>query len=226
MRCQTQHLTISRDANVDALAQSVLVRALTLANSSVVYAASDDQQLKNMSSTVVAILIAGGMLHVAAAGDSRCYLYRRGHLRQLTEDHSEVKALIDAGILTAEQAKFHPLSHTINRYFGQADDFQPDVRSHRLRPKDVILLCTDGLTDVLSDAEIAEHIEAYRKEAREFDGLPRRLADHALAAGTTDNVTVLCCEYQPSEEDSQLDLTQTLTGEYLSQLANALQPAE
>jgi len=201
----------------------VMECALKLANSSIVEAAADRPELKGMSSTVVAALIVDGMAHVASAGDSRCYILRHGRLRQLTTDHSEVQSLVDAGLLTAEQAKSHPLSHTINRYLGQTNKFQPDVRSHRLRPDDTLLLCTDGLTDVLSDAAIAEHMETCHDG---IDRLPFHLIKEALAEGTTDNVTVLCCKYQLSVEDRPSYLTHTLTGGYLGELAGALQPTE
>jgi len=203
--------------------RQVMERAIRLANASIIDASADEDRLKGMSSTAVAVLVADGMAHVASAGDSRGYLFRNKRLRQLTDDHSEVRALVDTGILTAEQAKSHPLSHMINRYLGQKDGFRPDVKSHRLRQGDILIICTDGLTNVLSDGEIAEFVETWRDD---FDCLPDRLAAEALAMGTTDNVTVLCCEYQPATTIRELPLTQTLTGGYLSELADSLQPVQ
>lgn len=203
--------------------RDILVQSLELANAAVVDAAAGSPELRGMSSTVVATLIAAGVLHVAWTGDSRCYLYRGSTIRQLTQDHSAIRALIDAGIVRPEEARLHPLAHTIHRHLGQADGFRTAARSRLLRPNDIILLCTDGLTDVLSDGEIADRLEAYREHDCLFDELPTRLVEHALAAGTTDNVTVLCCEYAPDVEVTSADPNKTLTGAYLDEVAESLQ---
>ena len=201
---------------------SFLTESLEQANRDVLHLASGQSGLQGMATAAVCAVIVNDRLHVSWVGDSRCYHYHNGNLEQITVDHSEVQALVDAGLIQSQQAKSHPLSHTINRFLGQAGDFNPDARTCRLWPQDVILLCSDGLTDVLTDARIAHRIRTCQNAEFEFRGLSQRLVDEALAAGTSDNVTVLCCENctQPHMQHLEPDLT--WTGSYPLRAADTL----
>jgi protein phosphatase len=192
------------------------------ANEAILRQASEHPELKGMATTAVCALVVNGVLYVAWLGDSRAFLFSGGRLRQLTQDHSEVQRLVNAGLLEAAQARFHPAAHVIYRYLGSKEGFSPSTQTCRISAGDVILLCTDGMTDVLDDQEIAAHIQSCKAGQYPFDDLPRRLARQALEAGTGDNVTVLCCEYSPEPISEPRSFGRTLTGAYPAELAKAL----
>ena len=204
------------------LAVDLLIRGLYRANDLILHRATQDPRLRGMSTTVVCALIIEDILYVAWAGDSRCYLYRNGILTLLTRDHSEIQRLVDAGAIPPEAAYAHPDAHRIYRYVGQSRGFQPDTRICRIHDGDVLLLCTDGLTDVVPDVEIADFISASQNGVLTFDELPQQLVSHALCSGTTDNVTVLCNAYESGSGQSLMNgLTQT--DGYPTEMAQAMQ---
>ena len=198
---------------------SVIKSSLAYANESVLRQIESNPDLEGMSTTAVCTIIVDGMLFVGWVGDSACFLYNSDHIRKVTRDHSEVQRLIDAGLLSEDDANSHPLSHVITRFIGQPTDFCPETNTHHLVDGDVVLLCTDGLTDVLSNEDIAACVNACRQGEFPFPELPKHLVDQALMAGTQDNVTVLCCEYHDEPEQAGL----TTTGAYPAAAAQAIQ---
>ena len=194
----------------------IVADSLALASQAIVQRVSQEPQLKGMSTTAVCALVVDGMLYVSWAGDSRCYLYHNQMLRLITHDHSAVQALVEAGLVQPQDAKAHPLAHTITRFLGQAEGIEADTTVCRLAQGDVILLCTDGLSDVVSDAEIGAQIRACRNELLSIEDLPRRLVRQALGGGTTDNVTVLCADCASGDHNL------TLTDGYPTALAITL----
>jgi PPM family protein phosphatase len=166
------------------------------------HAASKDE-LKGMGATCAIAWIIGDKLHTAYVGDSRIYLIRSGRIQQLTVDHTWVQEAIEKGILTPESARDHPNVHVIRRYLGSPAPPDPDFRlvlfddsgTHhaennqgiRLLPGDVLLLCSDGLTDLLWNDEILEIVRSKHslKEAN------RALIELANSRGGHDNITVV-----------------------------------
>ena len=213
-------LSIASDEAIfsPAAVQGLLSKAFRYSNRLILQQAARESRLTGMSTTAVCALLAGGDLHVAWVGDSRCYLCRGKEIRQLTHDHSEMQELVDAGVISPEHAQDHPLAHVITRCLGMEGRLEVDVNSVPLRQGDLIMLCTDGLTDVLEDREILEGLQAHRNRACAFEELPQRLVWQALCAGTTDNVTVLCCECAPETRVSG----RTLIGDYQRKLAHTL----
>ena len=175
--------------------------------------------VRGMATTAVCGIVVRGMLFVAWAGDSRCYLYSDGTLHRLTHDHSIVQELIDSGLLTCQEARHHPLNHTITRYLGQVDGFEPQACICLVKPGDLIVMCSDGLTDVLADSNMVSIIEKYQSNGTCLDDLAVGLVQCALNAGTRDNVTVLCCEYQPSGHRKSTATNQTVTDDYPQMVA-------
>jgi len=110
-----------------------------------------------MGTTVVVALCRGDQVHIAHVGDSRAYLLHNGGLRQLTEDHSVVTRLLKAGQLTLEEARSHPFRHMITRYRGNGNAFA-EISYLTWQPGDYLMLCSDGLTNMVDDAHIAELI--------------------------------------------------------------------
>ena len=189
-----------------------------MANDAILQMAQQQLRMKGMSTTSVCAIIFGDNLYVGWVGDSSCLVCNGSRIRKVTHDHSEVQRLIDAGLINEKEAKYHSLRHTINRFLGQPANFSPETTTCPLSDGDIVLLCTDGLTDVLTDEQIADHICAYREGDYPFCELPKRLVQHALEAGTTDNVTVLCCEYHA--DSTPFD--RTLTGAYPAAAAEAI----
>ncbi len=143
--------------------------------------------LSGMGATVVALNIRGRRALVAHMGDSRAYLFRTRRLTQLTDDHSIVGILLRQGEITEEEARHHPARGRLSRFVGMGGDVGPDVRSIRLRAGDRLLLCTDGLTGMVDDANIAQLLG----EHSDPDAACASLVAAANAAGGVDNVTAL-----------------------------------
>lgn len=138
-----------------------------------------------IASTVACLIVFGEEFAAVWSGDSRVYQLRGGALLRLSADHSRVQELIDAGLLTPEAAAHHPESHLVTQAIG-AGRLHFGTRVGMVRPGDRFLLCTDGLTNMVADAEIAQELAAGApQEAAE------RLRDLVLARGAVDNVTII-----------------------------------
>jgi serine/threonine protein phosphatase PrpC len=137
-----------------------------------------------IASTVVVLLAQAEEFAVVWAGDSRAYRWRNGDCRQLTVDHSHVQELVDAGKLPAEAAASHPQSHIVTQAIG-GGRLEFGILRKALVAGDRFLLCSDGLTNMVTDADIAREIEAPPRLAAE------RLLDRVLAAGAVDNATIV-----------------------------------
>lgn len=141
---------------------------------------------RTIGSTAVALLAHADQVACVWAGDSRIYRLRDGRLEQLTRDHSHVQDLVDRGLIAPEDAERHPLSNVITRAVGSTEQLDIDVRTLPVLPGDVYLLCSDGLTKMLSDADIASLLTGTDLEAA-----VRALIQGALDKGAHDNVTVI-----------------------------------
>jgi serine/threonine protein phosphatase PrpC len=141
---------------------------------------------KTIASTIVVLLFFGQHYACAWAGDSRLYLLRNGRLRQISRDHSEVQEMVDAGEITPEEARYHPRGNLITRAVGAHDELVLEMVQDQLRPDDMFLLCSDGLTKPVDDADIERLMIG-----RSPDEATRALIEAALAAGAPDNVTAV-----------------------------------
>ena len=139
-----------------------------------------------MGSTVVSLLIREGHFACVWAGDSRAYRLREAALQQLTRDHSLVQALVDAGALTAEEARNHRQAHVITRAVGDVELLKLDLSNGDVTPGDVFLLCSDGLTGLVRDEEIAAALMT-----RDLDSAADELLTLALARGGRDNISLV-----------------------------------
>lgn len=156
-----------------------------------------EPDLYGMGATVVAVMLHGDEAIVVHMGDSRAYLLRDGRLRLLTKDHSVIQILLDAGHITPEQAQFHPDRNRITASIGMPGDPTPDSRRVHLKVGDKLLLCTDGLANMIHDLHIGQLMD--QQEPPET--ICRTLIDAANAAGGDDNITAVLLEVRPPESD-------------------------
>jgi serine/threonine protein phosphatase PrpC len=169
-------------------AQEAARHAILQAHHYIAEMASKIPSRYGMGTTLTALILKQDEGILAHVGDSRCYRLREGVFEQLSRDHTLVARLVEQGIITPEQAKYHPQRNVIRQAVGVADPtepLEPDIETFALQAGDLYLLCSDGLTDMVDDAEI---------EAILRDEPPTRaawrLVDRALANGGRDNITV------------------------------------
>jgi protein phosphatase len=179
-----------------------LGQAVVVAGRAVAQAAQDVPEREGMGSTLSAVWVIGSRLYTATVGDSRIYLVRNGRLTQVSIDHTWVQEAIDHKIIPPESARSHPHAHVLRRHLGSRLDVTPDLRlrldaaesddesvanqGYQLLPGDQILICTDGLTDLVEDHEIAGVL---RK--RSPQSAVHSLVDLARTRGGFDNITAL-----------------------------------
>jgi PPM family protein phosphatase len=172
----------------DALDPEARLRSIIQEANRRIYArASSDPHASGMGTTITAALVSGSRVSVGHVGDSRAYLFRDEVLEQLTEDHSLVADLVRSGRLTPEEAEAHPQRSVITRALGTDAAVTVDSFSVEAKPGDVYLLCSDGLTTMLSSDSVRRALA----ETSSLEEAARRLIGEANAAGGEDNVTVV-----------------------------------
>ncbi|NMD37890.1 MAG: Stp1/IreP family PP2C-type Ser/Thr phosphatase [Christensenellaceae bacterium] len=145
-----------------------------------------NEGLKGMGTTLTALWRTNKKIFIGHVGDSRCYLIRKKQIKQITKDHSYVADLINLGIITNEQARFHPYRNVINRAIGIKDDVEVDVVSIDYKKRDIFLLCSDGLNSMINDETILNIVLKNKTK-----NIANVLVDEALKAGGKDNVSVV-----------------------------------
>jgi protein phosphatase len=159
--------------------------------------ARDDPALWGMGTTMTLACSLGADLLLIHAGDSRAYLFRQDRLHRLTRDHTVAQSLADVGAIRPQDVATHPLRHLLTNVLGgRSGKVRADYRELRLVDGDQILLCTDGLTDLVSEAAIREVLRCAGTAADAC----RALVDLALEAGGKDNVTVVLGRYHIPKE--------------------------
>ena len=162
------------------------VEAVKSANSAINDRSRKNPALREMGTTFTGVLFYEGRLFLAHVGDSRAYLYRDGRLDQITTDHTWVNEQIRAGRMTREQAAASRLKHVITRSVGFSDNLTVDTNVLPVLPGDVLLLCSDGLTNHLGPMDLKMYIES-----RFYSLVPESLVQAANARGGEDNITVV-----------------------------------
>lgn len=165
----------------------ILREAVNLANQKVREALAENPNGKGMGCTCVVLAFRDNDFHIGYVGDSRIYLFRNGHIKQITRDHSYVEELFLRGLITAEEKIDHPYKSSITRYVGHADTIEVDVTSGPISNDDIFLLCSDGLTGEVSD----ESIEGIFKKESKVEIIVKKLIAQALENGGGDNISVI-----------------------------------
>ncbi len=210
----------------DELAPEERVRAIIKeANRRIYDRARTDSEVSGMGTTVTAALLTDGRVVIGHVGDSRAYRIRNGRLEQLTDDHSLVADLMRSGRLTAEEAEGHPQRSVITRALGTDPDVDVDTLVVEVEAGDLFLLCSDGLSTMVSDSEVLKTVE----RAGTLEEAARDLVRAANTGGGEDNVTVVLFRLDPdeaideplvapgpgaavAESEPESDLEDTLTG--------------
>jgi PPM family protein phosphatase len=182
-------LPLEWEARHDLSAQANrLATAVLRANRLIHEAALADESHRGMATTVVSLWVHRQMISLVNVGDSRAYRFRAGVLEQLTRDHSIVAEQVRMGMITAEEAERSPMQTMLTRAVGAQPSVEMDVEEHSISNGDTFLLCSDGLSRMVSDEIIAGAIQNSRNPQSAAD----RLVELAREAGGLDNITVVC----------------------------------
>ncbi len=188
--CKTFFDCVSQGAS-DSLADlevyDLFNEAITLANKKVYSKSRDDLQLMGMGTTLVAVLILDKKAYFANVGDSRAYILSGAGIDRVTRDHSVVQELVDMGSITEKQAKNHLNKNIITRAVGVELSVEFDFYVRSLKADDIVLLCSDGLTNFVDDLEIQFEFA----NSKVFENVPQKLIELANTRGGKDNITVL-----------------------------------
>jgi protein phosphatase len=183
------------EENSDSSPDEWLTLAVQRANTRVYETQLRKPEFRGMGSTLTILAFSDDRFHIAQVGDSRAYIHRQSILKQLTRDHSVVWPLYENGILTKEDICRHPQKNLITRSIGTYPKVDVDLQNDTARDGDIFMLCSDGLTDVLSDQDIAGILDNLGKS-------PQELADMLIAAaneaGGPDNITVIVVRLLPN----------------------------
>jgi protein phosphatase len=169
-----------------------LKTAVRYANRKVLEATKEKSEYEGMATTVCAVLIDGDNANLGHVGDSRVYLVRTGQISQLTSDHSWVNEQIQSGVISSDQARSHPLRNVVTRALGGKPDLQVDMQVHKIQPGDILLMCSDGLTTMMPDEDIAKVVQ---ESDADVEKAAKALVATANARGGEDNITVLLLRF-------------------------------
>lgn len=167
----------------------IVKKAIETANGRIRELAASDENLFGMGTTLVVATVIGKYLQVANVGDSRLYLVGKQGIRQITRDHSLVEEMIRLGGLSREDARKHPDKNIITRAIGAKDEVEPEFFTEELEPGDIILMCSDGLSNMLEDKEIEKIVQ--NEEPAEMKEKAEALINAANNNGGKDNIAVV-----------------------------------
>lgn len=193
-RILQQHAEISNWTVEDA--KRLMRIAIRQANEEIFRLSKHMTQYHNMGTTIVAALFIQTLVVIGHVGDSRAYRINEEQLEQLTEDHSLVNALVQSGQLTAEEAEHHPRKNVLTRAIGTDDDVEIDVRVLEWEKKDLLLLCSDGLSNRVSEEQMHQIVASSLSLQQRAD----QLIEVALQAGGEDNITLVLCDMNDSPD--------------------------
>jgi serine/threonine protein phosphatase PrpC len=198
-----------------------LKQAILRANRRIRETAANDRKLNGMGTTLVALLEDGDLVHLANVGDSRGYLLRQGELSQVTVDHSLVQELVDDGRLSPEDAERHPQRSVITRALGIDPEVEFDLFTYKLQVGDRLLLCSDGLSDVVEPTQIRNVLLRVRNPHQ----AARKLVTMANEQGGPDNITVIVVDAVDEATVQALDEGGDTTGDLIVGSATGAMPA-
>ena len=170
-----------------------LKTAIRFANKRVIEATREKTEYEGMATTVAAVLVDDTVANLGHVGDSRVYLFRGDGVRQLTSDHSWVNEQLLSGVISADQARSHPLRNVVTRALGGKADLQVEMQVHKIEAGDVLMLCSDGLTTMVPDDEMGKLVH---QAGDDLLAAAKSLVAAANNRGGEDNITVLLLKFQ------------------------------
>lgn len=182
--------TISRSMEgfTSANAQQLLVQGIKNANQAILKAGLENENLFEMGTTVTAALVSDTQITVANVGDSGVFIIRDGSIRKVTRDHTLAEKMLSNGVLKPEEMRDNAYNHILTRALGIEEQIEIDLFNEELWPDDILLMCSDGLTDMLTPEEILTIVQAYRTD---LEFAAQQLLSEALAKGGFDNITIV-----------------------------------
>jgi protein phosphatase len=186
---ETERLTVdgpANDAPVPSL-RDALLEAILRSNRRIRQFGDSNPESAGLGSTLTIALIVGDLALIGNIGDSRTYLLRNGSIRRLTQDHSLVSSLVRQGLITDEEVYSHPHRNLVYQALGTREDVSPDIAVERLQGGDVLLLCSDGVWEMVRDEEIRRVVDA----EVQLEPAVSRLVTQAHTNGGVDNISVV-----------------------------------
>lgn len=198
MRCIADHIVDEyRENATPAVVRRLLESAISAANQEVFEAAVEDESLRGMGTTVVAVIANDRDVCIAHVGDSRAYLVTHTDIEQITRDHSVVQDMVEKGQITADQARFHPQKHFLTRALGVEDDVRCDFTVLPFPEDGTVLICTDGLSNMVEPDTLQSLVRTFP-----FEEIPQKLINTANLAGGSDNITVVSITRQDKVQEA------------------------
>ncbi len=171
----------------DKYIHDILCKSMEKANTLIYKKSLTDKKYSGMGTTTVICYIYKTYIYIANVGDSRTYIIRNQKIKQITKDHSMIEELLESGTITGEEAKTHPQKHIITRALGSEEYTEIDIYTKEWLNDDIILICTDGLTTMLTDIEILQAINTSKSNLQKTAEI---LVKYANDKGGLDNITV------------------------------------
>ncbi len=187
--------TLSKATNKEEV-RKILFNVSKSANNIVYSHSLKDKNLKGMGTTLVCVVIKDNLVQCVHVGDSRAYVYSKANITQITKDHSMVQELLEQNRITKQEAYIHPNKNLITRALGVNNYLDLEYNEYALNDEDVLLLCTDGLTNCVKDELITRIIAT-----TPFEEMANTLVDSALEREGYDNITVLLCAAQQNNSE-------------------------
>ena len=188
-RYAVQSLVEALEISTESSPEVMFQNAIRIANQKLFEASKQDARLEGMGTTMVVATVIERTLYFANIGDSRMYLLNKG-IKQLSKDHSFVQEMVRLGGINAEDAKNHPDKNLITRAVGVREKVEMDFFEYRLKKNDMILMCTDGLSNMVEDEEILRIV----KSSRDVVEATEKLVERANENGGNDNIGVILAE--------------------------------
>lgn len=190
----------SEKINLPENAESWLLQTIVDINNKVFAYAQDHSECAGMGTTVVAAICTNDFVTIAHIGDSRCYLYNEQGFKQITEDHSLVNELVRSGQISKDDAEYHPRKNVLLKALGTELDVQADVQTIGWEKGDKLLLCSDGLSNKVTDVEL----EDFLSDSRSLEDLAVALVHLANDRGGEDNISLALLHYMVDQEEGEL----------------------
>jgi len=191
-----ENFIIAADNHVKKSELDKLVKKIVQKSNEYVYQKSkENSELEGMGTTLTLAVLRNDRVHLYHVGDSRAYMISSGEIKQLTTDHTLVEVLLKNGDITEEEAKNHPKKHIITRAIGSEELIIPDMYEYKIVEEDLLILCTDGVTNHIEEHEM---LEIFRDKS--LDESCDTIIDLANERGGRDNITLIALKYAGNEE--------------------------